>query len=92
MASGLSSASLGTLTHRRAASPGARSERASGEADIPWLRDVPAPSRWPDLTFLVALILAGAVAAMKGYQTDQGKGLGDAVMGKIKDAVDKVQF
>ena len=44
------------------------------------------------LILLVALVLAGAVAAMKGYQTDQGKGLGDAVLGKIKDAVDKVQF
>jgi hypothetical protein len=44
------------------------------------------------LILLVALVLAGAVAAMKGYQTDQGKSLGDAVMGKIKDAVDKVQF
>jgi hypothetical protein len=29
---------------------------------------------------------------MKGYKTDQGKGLGDAVIGKIKDAVDSVQF
>jgi hypothetical protein len=46
----------------------------------------------PDLTFLVALVMAGAVAAMNGYKTDQGKGIGDAVIGKIKDAVDKVQF
>ena len=29
---------------------------------------------------------------MKGYKTDQGKNLGDAVVGKIKDAVDRVQF
>ena len=48
--------------------------------------------RSPDLTFLVALVMAGAVAAMNGYKTDQGKSIGDAVMGKIKDAVDKVQF
>jgi len=46
-------------------------------------------SRSPDLTFLVALVMAGAVAAMNGYKTDQGKGIGDAVIGKIKDAVDK---
>ena len=36
--------------------------------------------------------MAGAVVAMNGYKTDQGKGIGDAVIGKIKDAVDKVQF
>lgn len=29
---------------------------------------------------------------MNGYKTDQGKGIGDAVLGKIKDAVGKVQF
>ena len=29
---------------------------------------------------------------MKGYKTDQGKSLGDAVLGKIKDAVDHVEF
>ena len=44
------------------------------------------------LILLVALVMAGAVAAMNGYKTDQGKGIGDAVIGKIKDAVDKVQF
>jgi hypothetical protein len=44
------------------------------------------------LTFLVALVMAGVVTAMKGYKTDQGKNLGDAVVGKIKDAVDRVQF
>jgi hypothetical protein len=49
-------------------------------------------NRGPDLTFLVALVMSGVVAAMKGYKTDQGKNLGDAVIGKIKDAVDQVQF
>lgn len=44
------------------------------------------------LILLVALVMAGVVAAMKGYKTDQGKSLGDAVIGKIKDAVDSVQF
>jgi hypothetical protein len=48
------------------------------------------PVALPDLTFLVALVMSGAVAAMN--ETDQGKGIGDAVIGKIKDAVDKVQF
>ncbi|MGZ4200619.1 MAG: hypothetical protein ACXVRH_01015 [Thermoleophilaceae bacterium] len=44
------------------------------------------------LILLVALVMAGVVTAMKGYKTDQGKNLGDAVIGKIKDAVDEVQF
>jgi hypothetical protein len=44
------------------------------------------------LILLVALVMAGVVTAMNGYKTDQGKNLGDAVLGKIKDAVDKVQF
>jgi hypothetical protein len=44
------------------------------------------------LILLVALVMAGVVAAMKGYKTDGGKDLGDAIVGKIKDAVGKVQF
>ena len=44
------------------------------------------------LILLVALVMAGVVAAMKGYKTDGGKDLGDAIITKIKDAVDKVRF
>ena len=44
------------------------------------------------LILLVALVMAGVVAAMKGYKTDGGKDLGDAIIGKIKDAVAKVRF
>jgi hypothetical protein len=44
------------------------------------------------LILLVALVMAGVVAAMKGYKTDGGKDLGDAIVSKIKDAVGKVQF
>ena len=44
------------------------------------------------LILLVALVMAGVVAALKGFKTDQGKDLGDAIVGKIKDAVGKVQF
>jgi hypothetical protein len=44
------------------------------------------------LILLVALVMAGAVAALKGFKTDQGKALGDVILGKIKDAVGKVQF
>ena len=44
------------------------------------------------LILLVALGMAGVVAAMKGFKTDEGKELGDIILGKIKEAVRKVQF
>ena len=44
------------------------------------------------LILLVALVMAGVVAALKGFKTDQGKDLGDAIIAKIKDAVGKVEF
>ncbi len=44
------------------------------------------------LILLVALVMAGVVAAMKGFRSDEGKELGDVILGKIKDAVKRVQF
>jgi Flp pilus assembly pilin Flp len=44
------------------------------------------------LILLVALVMAGVVAAMKGFKTDEGKELGDVIIAKIKEAVRKVQF
>jgi hypothetical protein len=44
------------------------------------------------LILLVALVMAGVIAAMKGFKTDQGQELGDVIIGKIKEAVRKVQF
>ena len=44
------------------------------------------------LILLVALVMAGVVAAMKGFKTDEGQELGDVILGKIKDAVRKVEF
>jgi hypothetical protein len=44
------------------------------------------------LILLVALVMAGAVAAMKGFRTDEGKELGDVILNKIKQAVRRVQF
>lgn len=44
------------------------------------------------LILLVALVMAGVVAAMQGFKTDEGKDLGDAILAKIKAAVDKVEF
>jgi hypothetical protein len=44
------------------------------------------------LILLVALVMAGVVTAMKGFKTSQGQDLGDAIIGKIKDAVERVKF
>jgi hypothetical protein len=44
------------------------------------------------LILLIALVMAGVIAAMKGFKTDQGQELGDVILGKIKEAVRKVQF
>jgi hypothetical protein len=44
------------------------------------------------LILLVALVMAGVVAAMKGFRTDEGRELGDVIISKIKEAVRKVQF
>jgi hypothetical protein len=44
------------------------------------------------LILLVALVMAGVVAAMKGFKTDQGKDLGDAILQKMREAVRKVKF
>jgi hypothetical protein len=44
------------------------------------------------LILLVALVMAGVIAAMNGFKTDQGSALGEAILGKLRDAVDKVQF
>jgi hypothetical protein len=44
------------------------------------------------LILLVALVMAGVVAAMNGFRTDEGKELGEVILGKIKEAVRKVQF
>jgi hypothetical protein len=44
------------------------------------------------LILLVALVMAGVVAAMRGFKTSQGQDLGEAILGKIRSAVDQVQF
>ncbi len=44
------------------------------------------------LILLIALVMAGVIAAMKGFKTDQGRDLGDVILGKIKDAVRKLAF
>jgi Flp pilus assembly pilin Flp len=44
------------------------------------------------LILLVALVMAGVVAAMKGFKTDEGHELGEVIISKIKQAVRRVQF
>lgn len=44
------------------------------------------------LILLVALIMAGVVAAMKGFKTDEGQQLGDVILGKLREAIRKVEF
>ena len=44
------------------------------------------------LILLVALVMAGVVAAMRGFRTDEGQELGEAIIGKIKSAVRRVDF
>jgi Flp pilus assembly pilin Flp len=44
------------------------------------------------LILLVSLLMVGMVAAMKGFNGKQGTELADVIVGKIKEAVDKVTF
>jgi hypothetical protein len=44
------------------------------------------------LILLVALVMAGVVTAMKGFKTDEGQELGDVILSKIREAVEKVEF
>ena len=44
------------------------------------------------LILLVALLMVGMVAAMKGFQGKQGPELAEMIVDKIKEAVNKVDF
>ena len=44
------------------------------------------------LILLVALLMVGMVAAMKGFNGKQGTELADVIVNKIKEAVDRVAF
>ena len=63
-------------------SPPPRARDARGQGTVEYVA----------LILLVALVMAGVVAAMKGFRTDEGKELGDVILGKIKQAVRRVQF
>jgi hypothetical protein len=61
---------------------------------LEWLRESRGQGtvEYVALILLVALIMAGVVAAMKGFKTDEGKQLGDIILAKLKQAVRRVQF
>jgi hypothetical protein len=73
---------LGGRVHAVLARWGALGRQAAGQGTVEYVA----------LILLVALVMAGVVAAMKGFKTDEGKELGDIVIGKIKEAVRKVEF
>jgi len=70
------------LTHATLARLGRRLRDQAGQGTVEYVA----------LILLVALVMAGVVAAMKGFRSDDGKELGDVILGKIKEAVRKVQF
>jgi len=70
------------LIHAKAVNAGAALRREAGQGTVEYVA----------LILLVALIMAGVVAAMKGFKTDEGKELGDVILSKIKGAVRKVTF
>jgi len=70
------------LAHAAGASALAALRRERGQGTVEYVA----------LILLVALIMAGVVAAMKGFRSDEGKELGDVILGKIKEAVRKVEF
>jgi hypothetical protein len=68
--------------HARAAVALARLRQSTGQGTVEYVA----------LILLVALVMAGMVAAMKGFKTGEGKELGDVILSKIKQAVRRVQF
>ena len=70
------------LAHARCAAAVEALRRERGQGTVEYVA----------LILLVALVMAGVVAAMKGFRSDEGKELGDVILGKIKEAVRKVEF
>ncbi|HET8975633.1 MAG TPA: hypothetical protein VFN15_03300 [Solirubrobacterales bacterium] len=70
---------LGAAAARRLA-PLPRSERGQGTVE------------YVGLILLVALLMVGMVAAMKGFQGKQGLELAETIVDKIRAAVNQVSF
>jgi hypothetical protein len=73
---------MGRIHAALAAATAHRNGREAGQGTVEYVA----------LILLVALVMAGVVAAMKGFRTDEGKELGDVIISKIKEAVRKVEF
>lgn len=69
-----------------------RRERARNVARRLAIQTAQGTVEYVALILLVALVMAGVIAAMKGFKTDEGTALGDTIIRKIKDAVNRVQF
>ena len=69
---------LGAVALRRLVT--LRSERGQGTVE------------YVGLILLVALLMVGMVAAMKGFQGKQGLELAETIVDKIRDAVNQVSF
>ena len=69
---------LGAISLRRLVA--LRSERGQGTVE------------YVGLILLVALLMVGMVAAMKGFQGKQGLELAETIVDKIRDAVNQVSF
>jgi Flp pilus assembly pilin Flp len=69
---------LGAIALRRLVA--LRSERGQGTVE------------YVGLILLVALLMVGMVAAMKGFQGKQGLELAETIVDKIRDAVNQVSF
>jgi hypothetical protein len=74
-------AAVGYL-HGTAGWMGARLRSQAGQGTVEYVA----------LILLVALVMAGVIAAMKGFETDDGQALGDAIITKIREAVESVEF
>jgi hypothetical protein len=70
------------LVHAHAGHTLARLRSSAGQGTVEYVA----------LILLVALVMAGVVAAMKGFKTGEGKELGDLIIAKIKEAVRRVEF
>lgn len=72
--------------HERAVGAGQRAARrlaqSAGQGTVEYV----------GLVLLVSLLMLGVIAVLKGHSIGQGKELGELIVTKIKEAVEKVQY
>jgi hypothetical protein len=72
--------------------PGQRLHRAGSGLAGPGAERGQGTVEYVGLILLVALLMVGMVAAMKGFQGAQGLELAETIVDKIRSAVNKVSF